>query len=80
MQDQGVRHCMIGELIVSEQFTIPFGDGEDMWVITSSIYVVVDSIEGGNDQNGRHSRPIIRGVNKENKGVYIYISIEGRAL
>ena len=52
MQDRDARHSMTGELTVSEpQFTVLFGDGKDTWVITSSIYVAVDSIEGGNEQN-----------------------------
>jgi len=43
---------MTGDLTVFEpQFTVLFGDGKDTWVITSSINVAVDSIEGGNEQN-----------------------------
>ena len=43
---------MTGKLTVSApQFTVLCGDGKDTWVITSSIYVVVDSIEVGNGQN-----------------------------
>jgi hypothetical protein len=38
---------MTGDLTL----TVLFGDAKDTWVITSSIYVVVDSIEGSNGQN-----------------------------
>jgi len=67
LHDQDARHSMTGNLrVTGSQFTVWFGDGKDTWVITSSIYVVVDSV-AGNGQNEKHSRLIIRGINREER-------------